>query len=424
MKHCYNQSAGRYKKILDWVALFSCLSMVAGLFFSRALLSFGILVLWLSSLHPAVIGGHWKAWKRDPFALLCFGFFSTYLLSGLWSDNQAFWLASVINKLPFILLPFAFFSVPFEQGRFLRLFVAGLVLMQLGVIANSLLHLVMNPDYYIHGYHFSSPLPTTRYGDHIRFSLSLVFSILLLLYLLRESEERPLKGAWRLATLGFIAVFIVYIHILAAKTGLLCLYLAGLTYALLTVWRKSRAKALFLALGILSLPVIAYFLVPTFKTKIDYVIYEIDKSSDGERFDYTLSDAGRMITYELGGAAITKYWFTGVGAGDVMDEMKIGYQREYPEVSPDQQYGPINQYMFTALCVGVPLSLFLIGMSIAPFTYRGRESVYLGLTGFILIISMMVEAMLEVQFGVFTYLFFLLLWIKIIKKNKSIASSQ
>ncbi|WP_118974257.1 O-antigen ligase family protein [Taibaiella koreensis] len=423
MKHHYDQSVGRYKEIQDWIALFCCLAMIAGLFFSRALLSSAILVLWVSALHPAVIRDNWRALKRDRFSLLCFGFFGTYLLSGLWSDDTSFWLASIINKLPFVLLPFAFSSVALWQPRFLRWLVAGLVLMQLAVVGNSLLQLALDPDYYIRGYHFSRPLPTTRYNDHIRFSLTLVFSLLLLAWLMGKEHERPLGKTWRIVIFGVMAIFIVYIHILAAKTGLICLYLAFVGYALLKVFGRSKIKAFLLILGILALPLTAYFLVPTFKTKVDYVFYEIDKSRKEKKYDYTLSDAGRMITYELGRKAIARHPIMGVGAGDIMDEMKHGYREYYPEVSPDQQYGPINQYMFTALCVGLPLSLFLVGMSLAPFGYKGNGRMYLGLTCLILIVSIMVEAMLEVQFGVFTYLFFLLLWINIIK-NKSFAPSR
>lgn len=423
MKHCYNQSVGGYKKIKDWIALLCCLLMVAGLCYSRALLSAGVVLLWFSALHPAVIGDNWRAWKKDPFALLSFGFFCSYLISGLWSRDYNFWLASTINKLPFILLPFAFTIAPLGKQRFLYLFTIGLILMQLTIIGNSVVQFLLDPEYYIKGYQFSSPLPTTRYNDHIRFSLSLVFSLLLLVYIIWEPQEKPISRTFKIAGIGIMALFVVYIHMLAAKTGLVCLYLAALGLALLKLYGKSRLKALLLALGILAVPVAAYFWVPTFKAKIDYVFYEIDKSKQDKRFDYTLSDAGRMITYELGGNAIARHPLTGVGAGDVMDEMRAGYRERYPEVSSDQQYGPINQYMFTALCVGIPLSLFLVAMSLAPFFYKGRARVYLSLTALVLIVSMMVESMLEVQFGVFSYLFFLLLWINIIKKNNPVARS-
>ncbi len=407
------------ENVRDKIAIACCLCMVAGLFFSRALLSMSMFAMLVNALHPQFIRENWVAWKRSPFALFSFAFFCTYLLSGFWSENKDFWLASTINKIPFAILPFAFMSAPLQQERNRRIVTVGVALMQIAVIGYSLIQFGLHTEYYLQGYHVSRPLPTTKYDDHIRFSLSLVISVLMFCFLLFEHRTIPLSRALKLFSIGSIALFVVYIHILAAKTGLLCLYLVAIIYILSKIYRRHKAGAVLLALGVASVPVAAYYLVPTFRTKIDYVFYEIDKSRTQKRYDYTLSDAGRMITYELGGKAIRKYPLAGVGAGDVMDEMKAGYAGDYPEVAADQQYGPINQFMFTALCVGIPLSLFLAAMALCPFFVPVRHRIYLIATGMVMLISMMVEAMLELQFGVFTYLFFLLFWIAVLKKDNT-----
>ena len=423
MRQSYKAFTYWNKNVRDKIAIACCLCMVAGLFFSRALLSMSMFAMLVNALHPQFIGATWAAWKKNPFALLSFAFFCTYLLSGFWSENKDFWLASTINKIPFAILPFAFMSAPLQREQNQRIVIVGVALMQIAVIGYSLIEFGLHTEYYLQGYHISRPLPTTKYDDHIRFSLSLVISALLFCFLLFERREMPLPKWLKLFSIGSIALFVVYIHILAAKTGLLCLYLVAIIYILSKIYRRHKAGALLLALGVASVPVAAYYLIPTFKTKIDYVFYEIDKSRTQKRYDYTLSDAGRMITYELGGKAIQDHPLAGVGAGDVMDEMKVGYARDYPEVASDQQYGPINQFMFTALCVGIPLCLFLVALALCPFFMPVRHKVYLAATGMVMLISMMVEAMLELQFGVFTYLFFLLFWIAVLKKDNATAGS-
>lgn len=423
MKQLFRPLTFLDKHARDKIAVACCLSMVAGLFFSRALLSMSMLVMFVNALHPQAISENWKAWKRNPFALLCFAFFCTYLLSGLWSENTDFWLAGTINKVPFAILPFAFLSAPLKQERYLRIVIVGIALMQIAIIGYSLFEFGLHTEYYLKGYHISRPLPTTRYDDHIRFSLSLVISLLMFCYLLFERGEKPLPRPMKWFMIGSMILFIAYIHILAAKTGILCLYLVAIVYILAKIYRQSKVKAVFLALGVASIPVMAYYLVPTFKTKIDYVFYEIDKSKKDKRYDYTLSDAGRMITYDLGGKAIAKHPFRGVGAGDVMAEMSAGYDQDYPEVATDQRYGPINQFMFTALSVGIPLGLILVALALSPFFIGVSRRIYLIATGLVMLISLMVEAMLEVQFGVFTYLFFLLFWIIVTKKDGPVAPS-
>jgi len=407
----------------EWTAVVCCLGMIAGLFFSRVLLSVSMIVMLLNSLHPRTVSMHWSAWKKNAFALLCFAFFLTYLISGLWSSNKAFWLAGTINKLPFAILPFAFLSAPLYRPKYQRVLVTGIVILQILVIGYSLVRLGLNTDYYLEGYSYSRPLPTTKYNDHIRFSLSLVLSGLMICYLLFERKEERLSKWLRIFLAASLVLFIIYIHVLAAKTGLLNLYIAAIVYLVYKVSGRSRALAWTLAAGVAALPLIAYYTIPTFQTKVAYVIYEIERIRSAQRYNYTLSDEGRMITYEIGAKAIAAHPLLGVGAGDVMDEMKQGYARYYPEVTPDQQYGPINQPMFTALCVGIPLALVLIVLMLSPFFMRMAESGYLRITTLVMLLSCMVESMLELQFGVFAYLFFILFWISALRKQTAVNSA-
>ncbi len=104
---------------------------------------------------------------------------------------------------------------------------------------------------------------------------------------------------------------------------------------------------------------------------------KLKNRSRKKKYDYTLSDAGRMITYDIGGKALRAHPLTGTGAGDLMTEMRAGYAKYYPEVSADQQYGPINQFMYTALAVGIPLTVFLCAMVFAPMFMAVRHRLYL-----------------------------------------------
>lgn len=411
MNSINTQPSPRSETVYEWIGAICCLGMIAGLFFSRALLSLFMFIMLLNALQPAKIRTNWQAWKQDRFALFAFLFFCSYLVSGLWSEDKSFWWAATLNKLPFIVLPFAFLSAPLRKDKYRQLVISGIVLMQLGVVIYSLTCLALNPEHYLSGYSFSNPLPTTKYNDHIRFSLSLVLSLLMCFFLLFEPQEKPLPKALRFF-LGFCALlFTGYIHILAAKTGLICLYALLAIYVVVKLYKRHKVLTL-LFIGVLALiPVVSYFTISTFQTKVKYVLYEIEKSKREQRYDYTLSDAGRMITYDIGARALAERPLAGTGAGDLMQVMRQGYARYYPEVSQDQQYGPINQFMYTALSVGIPLSLLLCAMAFAPLFFSVQHRMYLVITTLLLWIAIMVEAMLEVQFGVFTYLFFVLFWL-------------
>lgn len=413
------QTFYKHENNWDWLATICCIAMIAGMFFSRVLLSFSMLLLFLTALRPGVIAENWSRWRQSKFALFSLAFFLVYLFSGLWSGNKDFWLASATNKLPFAALPFAFMVAPLHKEKFQKIVIFSILFMQLSIMGNSLYQLMINKDFYLNGYSVSQPLPTTKYGDHIRFSLSLVMSVLMSFYLLFEPQTKSISKWLKVFLWVSIVISLVYIHILAAKTGLICLYLMAIIYGVAKLIKKSKLMAVVLALAIVALPFIAYRIIPTFRTKTNYVIFEVTKSRKEKRYDYTLSDAGRMITYDIGAKAILAYPWLGVGAGDVMDEMRGGYRKYYPEVSSDQQYGPINQFMFTALSVGIPLSLFLVAFVISSFFADVRLKLYLIITSLLMLVSMMVEAMLELQFGVFSYLFFILFWMSSLRKEKN-----
>lgn len=423
MKHTRTLFSFWNKDTRDRLAILCCLGMVVGLMFSRAMLSLSMFIMFLNALNPHEIRANFSAWRKNLFAVLSFGFFLTYLVSGFWSSNLDFWQAAVTNKLPFAVLPFAFLSAPLHKVKYQRILITGIAAVQIAVVLSSLLQLGMHTEYYLDGYNFSRPIPTTRYGDHIRFSLSLVLSSVMFCYLLFEKKAEPMPRWMKIFLIFSVILFVLYVHILAAKTGLICLYLSALLFITYHVGKRNKMLAVALAVVVAALPFAAYEVIPTFKTKVDYVLYEIAKSKQDKHFDYTLSDAGRMITYDIGSKAIAAHPLAGVGAGDVMDEMKAGYARFYPEVSADQQYGPINQFMFTALCVGIPLTLILVIMAFAPLFAPVPHRIYLAISVWVMLISIMVESMLEVQFGVFTYLFFIMFWISALRPNKDIAAT-
>ncbi len=415
MKNFYAKHRSLKSDWEEWTIVLCCIAMLAGMFFSRVLLSGAMLLLFLNALRPGVFRRNLDAWRRDTFSWFALSFWTVYVVSGLWSQNTAFWWASVVNKIPFVILPFSLLAVPaLRKAGFQKMIILSLIIMQLAIIVYSIGQLMLHKEYYLQGYHVSQPLATTRYGDHIRFSLSLVLSILMSFYLLFDQKRETVSTGLKVFLYFVIVLFSLYIHVLAAKTGLVCFYLMAVCYTFVRLFRYNKSWAFILTAFILALPFAAYYVVPTFRTKMEYVFYEIGKTRQNQRYDYTLSDAGRMITYQIGLTSIAAHPIMGVGAGDLMDEMRLGYNESYPEVSVDQQFGPINQVLYTALCVGIPLSFSLLGMIWTSFRGRGRLHLYLGITALLMFFSVMVESMLELQFGVFTYLFFILFWKSVI----------
>lgn len=408
----------RARLVWDWCMVVWCCGMFVGMVFSRALLSFCMFALFATSLYGPFLKENFKRWSGHPFSWCSLAFWVSYLVSGMWSEDKSTWLASVINKVPFAIMPFAVLAVPFHITRYRRAFIGFVYALLASIVVYSLIRYGFNRQFYLEGYHMSVSLPTTKYNDHIRFSLSLVMAIVMGAYLIVERDARPMKKIWKSVLVVCSMLFLVYLHMLAAKTGIVCFYLLAIVYSVVRLARYNKVLAFVFAMLWAGLPFLAYRLVPTFRTKVDYVGYEIHSVRHSGHFDYTLSDAGRMITYYIGYDYIKKHPLLGSGAGDLMREMRKGYEGHYPDVPTEQQYGPTNQFMYTAMAIGIPLSLALLAMVSSSFFLKSPHRIYLVMTSLAMSLSLMVEAMLELQFGVFVYLFFILFWMSALGRKE------
>lgn len=399
----------------EWIATLSCIAMFVGFICARALMSIGMITLFINALHPQVAGMAWQKARRSPFAILALLFFLSYLLSGLWSADREQWSLFTTMKLPFIILPFAFFTIPFHKRKCLlaiNLAVGAVLLVAVGYSVGVFLSDI---DYYIQGYSASHMIPTTKYGDHIRFSLSLALFVLNCLYFVFEARpalSRALRWCFGIAAV----IFAAYLHLLSAKTGLMCLYIVVGLYFFIKLARRSRMISYLFVLSMAALVAGMYFFVPTFRGKIDYISEEVRLAREG-KLDYNYSDVGRIISYKVWAHEFRQHPWAGVGAGDVLSAMDEGYRALHPEVPEENRLKPHNQFLCTSLAVGT-MVVFLIGMVFAPLRAALRDRFLMGIVTLCLLAVLMVEHYLEVQFGVFVYLFFTLYWLNKLSPGK------
>ena len=373
---------------------------VAGLIWARGLASgsmilFGANALW--DVSP-------KRWLRNKWWLLGLGWIALYALSFFWTSNTFEWGQHLQVKLPFLLLPLAFgFLPPFTRTQRL-IFLWALVLMVCTGALYSLSFLAHSSSELIESYKYAHVLPTPMYNDHIMFSTTVAITVALLCYYLPS-----MTTGWLKATVVFFMFFLaLYVHILAAKTGIIALYLllAGL---LIRQFFIAPKRALLLLITVSCCVSMVYVWVPTFRERIGYSLVTWRSYQRGERSG-VYSDAGRVISYDLALKFIEQHPVIGVGCGDVLDEMKTGYMQFYPEVPEAQMLWPHNQFLTTAMAAGIPAALLLMLWIAWPLkdVRSNREGRYFIVIWIMLLVPLMVDLILEVQAGVGVYLIFLL----------------
>lgn len=373
---------------------------------SRALMSIGMILLTLNALLNQDVQLHVKTFFKRKHLLFLSGYFFLLLLSFFWTENTSYFAGRIQVALPFLFLPFAFNALSRWKDTWYDALIVMFTLLNLGAILWSVNQYWQHKEAYDVGYGFSQMIPTLFGHDHIRFSMSVVMSLALGIELL--SRHKSL--VFRVCLILFGVIDIVYIHLLAAKTGLIALYFTLFVIIVrLLLSSKNKSWGLGILVAVCVLPVVMFFTLPSFKNKIGYVRYSIEQIFNDQK-QANVSDEGRLISYEYALESIKQHPWHGVGLGDVFDEMTLKYKRDFTQEV--KVILPHNQFLMTGMAVGIGGILYLILMMWMQFKVVKRDDfLYHGFL-FILVFAMIVEPLFETQYGTCIFLFFLLLLMK------------
>lgn len=396
------------------VALFLFAATLAGLLWARSVNSVGMFLFGLNALR----GISPKTYFKQRWWLLGLLWVGLYILSWFWSGDKGEWAAHVQVKMPFLILPLAFSLLDPWRPSQLRVFTILFVVILLSGAAYSASFMMLDPAKYIAGYKYSHTLPVPKYIDHISFSTLIAICVVWCVYSWPFWCSKMAKTILAIC----MALLTVYLHVLAAKTGLIALYIMLLTYLVFLFWDNWKKGAISLALFLTLIVTVVVFRnqipFPTLRERINYSLYSYKLYKEGER-NGLYSDMGRMISYNLALKIIWEKPLIGVGAGDVLHEMTNKYKIYYPNIPKEQHLYPHNQFLTTALAAGIPAALALICWMLAPFGWlrKNRESFFFVIIWLGLLVPLMVDPFLEVQAGVFVYLFFLGMHYSLLRKG-------
>lgn len=394
------------------VVFFSLILMLCGVLFSRVLLSSGMIVFIAACLIHNNLVPQIKIFFGSPFLWSMSLLFLLPLVSGLWSENISQWFEVLRIKLPLLLLPFSFAGIrDFRSSDWEKIAFAFILLAFSGICWSVWLYLQDLKS--IHeGYLQAHTIDTPLGNDHVRFSLFIAIAILTTAFLLikfRRSFSKPFS----ILLIFGLAVFVVYLHLLAVRTGLLCFYFGSLVCIIaLLLKRKDKWKYVLALLGIVLLPFLFYFTLPTLKNRISYLKYDLGLVQKNI-YLHGSNDGNRVISLKAGWELLNQKPFTGVGFGDVKDEADRYYVMYDPQRSPTDMILPSSEWIMYGAGVGLPgFILFTFCMLIPFFLQRLRSNIAWSLLNSFMAISYLFDIGLEVQFGVFIHAFVLLWWYK------------
>lgn len=318
--------------------------LMAGLLVSRALVSLSSVLIVI----PFFFQRRWDHRTRK-YTVAVLLMLLPVVLSGLWSENKALWWNSVVVKLPLVTMLLGLGAVSISADRKEKLVHLFLLLVCLGC-AWSWLQYLMDPATLQQAYLQAKTLPTPADNDHIRFSWMVATAIILGLQVLPVARQRYV----RYLLITALVFLVVYLHVLAAKTGLVCLYAGGLIYVLYLIIVQRKWKPGLLVLTFCAVAAfICYQTMPTLRNRVQYVLYDFSNYSNG-RILPGYSDASRWLSMRAGYQLTAQNPLRGVGFGDMLAEVDQWHRLNHPSSLAYERFLPANEWLVYGTGSGLP----------------------------------------------------------------------
>jgi O-antigen ligase len=389
---------GRY--FLLWASL---LSMLVGLICSRAAMSIGEILFIIAALSTTGTPGKLKQFYSS-FSL--WGIQLLFLLpfiSFFWSEDKTEWIRVMEIKAPLFFLPLSLFVIrdffsP-EKIRLIAFIAIGLCMA--GTIW-SLVQYVQHLAGYNKLYLRAKIFPTPMDDEHLRFSQLCAVCVLLLLMLWQVCKQPWHRWLMTLAILWLV----IYLHVLASRMGLIGLYIILGIYAASQVRTKTGKKLFLLVAVLIAVSSVSYFIFPTLQNRMRYVKWDYEQYSAGN-FRAGLNDAPRIVSYKAGWDLFKLSPVTGLGSGDVKNELMNWYDENLPALPAYQRLFPTSEWLMYADATGIMGFLVLTVVILLPWlvSLKTRQK-ELFIFHSLMILSFLFEINLTVQYGIFLYLFF------------------
>jgi hypothetical protein len=378
------------------IPIFLFVLLLAGMFWSRALMS---LTQGLWCIFAIAIGWKQFSWKNPlllwslvPMILWLLGAYQTPLAKAN-GDLALTWA-----MYPATVLVVQTTASNIRQNHWIKIWLVATLIGVAYPIGYYLTHSFSAVEDYGQG----KSLPTFMDKDHVRFSIFLCASFLLLL------TQPILQKKIRIFLAAILAVIIVF---LSVRTGWAILILTIFIYPLLE-WKKLQAitqnKAGFLIVIAFALITSAYFLFPTVQQKIAYSIWEWQQFQP-DQYNPTYSDGTRRAINWAAWQAIQE-GNSNAGWAGIPATLSASFAKQFKGQSTEFGW-PFNQWLFWYMGAGWWTMVLFSGWLLYPI-WQGLKLKEPGLViwTIAIAISCLIETNLNYQYGVFLHIFLVALF--------------
>ena len=388
----------KYNKVLSWITYGFVVGVAFMLPFNFLVSQGGTFVVffWLLTLDYKQ---KWQNIRNSPLLWLFVVLNGLYIIGCFWSENKHEAMVSMAMKSAVVIFPIVFAAMRLDYKKtklVLQAFLAGLVCVSGFMIVQAL---TVPSETGVDVWSYQEFSRNIMHPSYI--SLYYVIGIMICFHgiLLRDV---PMNR--KAIACAFVILFSTMIFMLASKTGLISLVMIVLFYIGYAVLRFKR----YVVAGVTFVALIVGFFVtlqlfPSLKARVQAMtqVLETDKPIDPTEVE---SNRVRLLIWHQDLELISDHLITGVGTGDVQDELMSKYQAAGMTGAYGKKLNAHSQYFQTGIALGLPGLVLLVGILIGSFVSSIRRRYgFVALFTVLLAFNFIPESMLQLQAGTFLF---------------------
>lgn len=351
--------------------------------------------------------GYWAKFKvtvKKPITILFLSFFVLHAVSLLYTNNMDSGMLSMELKFSYLLIPLflppLFMSRPAIGSSTFRLLMLGALLAFAVAIGKGIYDFIQTGSF---GEFFGAFFSEIVHPSYLAVYL-IVLTNIMGIGLIRTGSQLTVKQ--RFWSWFLVLILTLFAILTMSKIGLVLLVVNALILSFYYAYTSGRyLKTSLVFLGFLGLTFTGIYFTPM-KLRVEQMIHEIKTPMKSEKA-YIMSTGMRLVTWEISSEVIAENTLTGVGVGDIRDELNRKYNEKGIVGLITRELDSHQQFLQTFATIGLSgfVNLVFIFLYLIVVAVRKRKLMLLSLTVFYLLFGL-TESMFETQAGL---VFFLLM---------------
>lgn len=321
-------------------------------------------------------------------------YFIWLLIGLLWTENMASGWKEIEYSLSFLLFPliFWFTNINLKEiiSRILSFFTFGYIVSMIICILLAISGYLTTGDlkafYYADLSYFHHPSYMALYGN-----TSLIY---LYFSLINANQIKTFYFKSGLSKFALIAVISIFVLLLMSKAGILTMLLINIIGILVVFKSRNKLKQAFsIIIGLLLIIVGAYITIKPLQNRVNEAWTSLTTEKPTES-----STGARMLVWESSWEIIKTHPLSGVGTGDLSDELDSIYSEKKYEKLLKKSLNAHNQFLESWAKNGLLGIISLLLLFLYAFRNQ-RNQIYLYFT-ILVFVNLLMESMMQIQSGI------------------------